>query len=230
MAQDPARLVVLLSGRGSNFLALQQAAEEGWLGGQIAAVLSDRPDAAGLERAAAAGLDTLCVDRSRFPDRASFEHSLSVAISGFAPRLIVLAGFMRVLSADFVQAHEGQIINIHPSLLPRHRGLHTHQRVLDAGELEHGASVHLVTADLDAGPVISQVKIEVHPEDTADTLAERLLPLEHRLYPATLALLLRQPVTWSHDPIEIEGKPLVRPLRLDRDLGADGRLLRHGSG
>ncbi len=216
---------MLLSGRGSNFQAIQAAVEAGRLAARIAAVISDRPDARGLARAAAAGVDTVAVDRARFPDRASFEDSLSTVVTGFEPRHVVLAGFMRVLGERFVNRHLGRLVNIHPSLLPRHRGLNTHQRVLDAGERVHGASVHFVTPALDAGPVISTVSLAVEPGDTADALADRLLPLEHRLYPATLALLLNHRVELDHDFIRIDDQKLDRPLELGRDLGPDGRLL-----
>jgi phosphoribosylglycinamide formyltransferase-1 len=216
--KDLPRLLVLLSGRGSNFRAIQDAIDGGRLEARIAAVISDRAKAPGLELAAE-------FDRSRFADRKQFESSLATAIAGFAPRYLVLAGFMRVLSADFVNRHLGRLINIHPSLLPRHRGLDTHRRVLEAGEGEHGASVHFVTPALDAGPVISRVRIEVGAEDTPFTLAERLLPLEHRLYTATLALLLKRRVELSHETIFIDDRALERPLQLDRDLASNGSLL-----
>lgn len=225
IAGDLPRLVVLLSGRGSNLKAIQGAINAGRLQARIASVISDRPGAPGLRLAAEAGIDTAELDRARFADRAEFETTLSAAIEGFEPRYIVLAGFMRVLSAEFVDRHLGRLVNIHPSLLPRHRGLDTHQRVLDAGEREHGASVHFVTPDLDAGPVISRATIEIRPEDTPESLADRLLPLEHVLYPATLALLLNHRVEFSHETIQIHDQTLDRPLELGRDLGPDGRLL-----
>jgi len=229
-AEDLPRLVVLISGRGSNFQAIQAATETGQLGARIAAVISDRPQAQGLSLAAGAGIDTVAIDRTRFPDRASFEYSLSTAIAGFEPRYVVLAGFMRVLGEDFVNRHLGHLINIHPSLLPRHRGLNTHQRVLDAGEREHGASVHFVTPALDAGPVISRVSMTVEPGDTADDLTDRLLPLEHRLYPATLALLTKHRVELTHESIRIDSQTLDQPLELGHDLGPDGRLRDRGHG
>lgn len=217
--------MVLLSGRGSNYRALHQAQLEGRLQGEIIAVISDRIDAAGLALAREDGVDTVCVERRRYPDRDSFEAALGVAISGFDAHWIVLAGFMRVLSAGFVQAHHGRMLNIHPSLLPRHRGLHTHQRVLEAGEKEHGASVHFVTPELDGGPIISQVCMQVEPGDSPETLAERLLPLEHRLFPATMALLLSEPVELRDDIISIQNHKLQQPLVLGADLSDDGRLL-----
>lgn len=223
--------MVLLSGRGSNFRAIHDAIDRGQLEACIAAAVSDRPSAPGLQLAAEAGVDTVSLDRTRFPNRRAFEDCLATVIAGFEPRYIVLAGFMRVLGTDFVERHAGRLVNIHPSLLPRHRGLNTHQRVLHAGEREHGASVHFVTPSLDAGPVISRARIEVNDDDTADTLADRLLPLEHRLYPATLALLLKHRVEFNHDEtIRIDDRKLDQPLELGRDLGPDGRLLGRGHG
>ena len=223
---DLPRLVVLLSGRGSNFVALHEATASGRLPARIAAVISDREDAAGLERASALGIDTACLERSRFDSRAEFERHLTVAIAGYAPSYIVLAGFMRVLGEQFVLDHLGRMVNIHPSLLPRHRGLDTHQRVLDAGEREHGASVHFVTPALDAGPVLARVEIDVAGDETAESLARRLLPLEHQLYPAALALLLNHRVELRNEDITIDDQPLSRPLVLGRDLDLDGRRLR----
>ncbi|NDY96552.1 phosphoribosylglycinamide formyltransferase [Wenzhouxiangella limi] len=224
------RIVVLLSGRGSNYRALRQAQADGRLDGEIAAVVSDQPDAAGLGLARDDDIETFCVPRAQHPDRTTFEQALAEAIAASGAHWIVLAGFMRVLSARFVQAHAGRMVNIHPSLLPRHRGLNTHQRVLAAGESEHGASVHFVTPELDGGPVISQVRLKVEPGDTADQLAERLLPLEHRLFPATMALLLRYPVEARDESISIQGKTLSAPLVLGRDLSDDGRLLDRRAG
>lgn len=224
-AEKAAGIIVLLSGRGSNYCALQQACRDGRVPGEITSVISDRPDAAGLGLAREDGVDSICVDRRQYPDRESFEQALATAIAAACARWIVLAGFMRVLSREFVEAHQGRMINIHPSLLPRHRGLHTHQRVLDAGESEHGASVHFVTPELDGGPVLSCVRMSVHSEDTPQSLAERLLPLEHRLLPATMALLLTQPVELRNETLFLQQQELLQPLELDRDVSDDGRLL-----
>lgn len=214
----PFGLLVLISGRGSNLAALAEAADTGRLSQPVLAAISDSPEAAGLGRAAEYGIDRVCVDRGRHPDRASFEASLIAAIEGYDPRYIVLAGFMRVLSADFVNRLRGRMINIHPSLLPRHRGLDTHRKALDAGDLEHGASVHFVTPALDGGPVISQVRMQVRPDDSPEDLARRLLPLEHRLLVRTTALLLTETVEVHDETISINDKTLERPLDLDRDL------------
>ncbi len=212
-----ARLVVLLSGRGTNFTALQQAIHEGWLKAEICAAISDR-DADGLELATGWGIDAVRIDRRRHPDRASFESSLAAAVTGYAPDWIVLAGFMRVLSTDFVTQFLGRMINIHPSLLPKYRGLDTHARALAAGDRDHGASVHFVTPELDGGPVLSQARLAILPDDDPERLAERLLPLEHQLLPATMALLTSKPVELRHEQILLDNQPLAGPLLLGRDL------------
>jgi phosphoribosylglycinamide formyltransferase 1 len=219
------RLVVLASGRGSNYQAIHHAVTSGRLDADIAAVISDRPNAGALELAARNDTDTVCIEPRLFNDRTAYETTLIGAMEGFAPHWVVLAGFMRVLGTDLVEHFRGRMVNIHPSLLPRHRGLDTHRRVLEAGEREHGASVHFVTPALDAGPVISQAVMEVAGNDTVDTLADRLLPLEHRLYPATLALLLNHRVELRDEDIFIDDQDIGTPLRLGPDLDDDGRLV-----
>lgn len=215
-------LVILISGRGSNAMAIVEAAARGVLPVPVHAVIADGP-AAGLEPAAEKGVDTAMVPRKAFPDRTAFEAALAETIAGFRPRLIVLAGFMRVLSAGFVERHAGRMVNIHPSLLPKYRGLDTHDRALAAGDAEHGASVHWVTPELDAGPVIAQAKVPVLDRDDAETLAGRVLEQEHRLYPAALALLLANPVRDKHETSDDSSPPI-----LDRDFDDAGRLLRTG--
>lgn len=222
MSDQSRRLVVLLSGRGSNFQALAEACEN-WLPARIAAVISDRPSAGGLELASRRNIDTVCVDRSRHADRAEFEASLSAAIDGFEPDFIVLAGFMRVLSAGLVKGYLGRMINVHPSLLPKYRGLDTHQRALDAGDAEHGASVHFVTPQLDGGPVISRVRMQIRPDDTADALADRLLALEHQLLPATVALLLETHVEVRDEDIHIDNLQPGSGLELGIDIDERGQ-------
>ncbi|MBS3743562.1 MAG: phosphoribosylglycinamide formyltransferase [Wenzhouxiangellaceae bacterium] len=212
-------LVVLVSGRGSNALAIIDAAACGALPIPVHAVIADRP-AAGLERAAERSIDTAMLPRGAFPGRSEFETALSEAIAGYRPKLIALAGFMRVLSAEFVERHAGRMVNIHPSLLPKYRGLDTHARALEAGDAEHGASIHWVTPELDAGPVIAQARVPVREDDDAQILAERVLEQEHRLYPAALALLLANPVETKH-----ESSPNRTPPVLDRDFDAAGRQL-----
>ncbi len=184
---DLPTLVVLISGNGSNLQAIIDAIAHGSLAARIAAVISNEPDAGGLERARRAGIPTRVVCHRDHAGRSEFDRALAVEIEGFAPDLLVLAGFMRILGADFVRRYPGRILNIHPALLPRFRGTDTHRRALEAGVAEHGASVHVVTEELDAGPVIRQARVPVLPDDDPDTLAARVLAEEHRLYPAAIA-------------------------------------------
>lgn len=179
------RVAILISGGGSNMAALADSME-GDHPARPVLVLSNVPEAGGLARAQARGIPTEVVDHRAFPDRATFEAALDVALADARPDLLCLAGFMRVLSASFVARHAGRILNIHPSLLPRHPGLHTHARALEAGDTEAGCTVHEVTAELDAGPILGQARVPVEPGDTPDTLAARVLAAEHRLYPAVL--------------------------------------------
>jgi phosphoribosylglycinamide formyltransferase 1 len=177
------KLVILISGRGSNMEAIVRAcSNEGWPA-QVAAVIANRPDAAGLAFAASHGIATAVVDHRQFPDRDSFDAALAAQIDGFAPDLVVLAGFMRVLTAGFVDRYAGRMLNVHPSLLPSFPGLKTHQQALDAGVRLHGASVHFVTSQLDHGPIVVQSAVPVVAGDTPATLAERVLATEHIIYP-----------------------------------------------
>src|ERR1700758_2676542 len=177
------KLVILISGRGSNMEAIVRAcSREGWPA-QVAAVIANRPDAAGLEFAASQGIATKVVDHRQFPDRESFDTALAREIDGFAPDLVVLAGFMRVLTDGFVNRYAGRMINVHPSLLPSFPGLKTHQAALDAGVRLHGASVHFVTSKLDHGPIVLQSAVPVEAGDTAETLAARVRATEHVIYP-----------------------------------------------
>ncbi|MGE8331860.1 MAG: phosphoribosylglycinamide formyltransferase [Paraburkholderia nemoris] len=177
------KLVILISGRGSNMEAIIRAcADEGWAA-QVAAVIANRPDAAGLAFAASHGIATAVVDHRQFPDRDSFDTALAQEIDSFAPDLVVLAGFMRVLTAGFVDHYAGRMLNVHPSLLPSFPGLKTHQQALDAGVRLHGASVHFVTSQLDHGPIVAQAAVPVQAGDTPAMLAERVLATEHIIYP-----------------------------------------------
>lgn len=161
---------------------LKVAAAERWPE-QIAAVISNQPTAAGLDVARAAGIPALAVNHRDYPDREQFDAALAELIDQYSPDLIVLAGFMRILTSGFVNRYFGRLINIHPSLLPSFPGLHTHQQAIDVGVKVHGATVHFVTAELDHGPIIAQAAVPVHDDDTEDTLAERVLEQEHRIYP-----------------------------------------------
>jgi phosphoribosylglycinamide formyltransferase-1 len=177
------KLVILISGRGSNMEAIVRAcSDEGWPA-QVAAVIANRPDAAGLTFAASHGIATAVVDHRQFPDRDSFDAALAKEIDGFAPDLVVLAGFMRVLTDGFVDRYAGRMLNVHPSLLPSFPGLKTHQQALDAGVRLHGASVHFVTSRLDHGPIVAQAAVPVETGDTPATLAQRVLATEHIIYP-----------------------------------------------
>ncbi|MGB8418088.1 phosphoribosylglycinamide formyltransferase [Paraburkholderia sp.] len=177
------KLVILISGRGSNMEAIIRAcADEGWAA-QVAAVIANRPDAAGLAFAASHGIATAVVDHCQFPDRDSFDAALAREIDSFGPDLVVLAGFMRVLTAGFVDHYAGRMLNVHPSLLPSFPGLKTHQQALDAGVRLHGASVHFVTSQLDHGPIVAQAAVPVEAGDTPAMLAERVLATEHIIYP-----------------------------------------------
>lgn len=176
-------VVVLLSGTGSNLQALIDSTLTCDSPARIAAVVSNRSDAYGLQRARDAGIDTRSLDHKAFEGREAFDSALIELIDAFNPKLVVLAGFMRILSADFVRHYNGRLLNIHPSLLPKYKGLHTHQRALEAGDTEHGCSVHFVTEELDGGPLVVQAVVPVESADSAQTLAQRVHTQEHRIYP-----------------------------------------------
>ncbi|MGH8447819.1 phosphoribosylglycinamide formyltransferase [Pseudomonas sp.] len=176
-------VVVLLSGTGSNLQALIDSTRTGDSPVRIAAVISNRSDAYGLQRARDAGIATRDLDHKAFEGREAFDSALIELIDAFNPKLVVLAGFMRILSAGFVRHYEGRLLNIHPSLLPKHKGMHTHQRALDAGDTEHGCSVHFVTEELDGGPLVVQAVVPVESADSAQTLAQRVHTQEHKIYP-----------------------------------------------
>lgn len=185
-ASSPLPLVVLISGSGSNLQAIMDACASGEINAEVRAVISNRPDAHGLERAHAAGIATHLLDHRNFQGRRSFELELERLIDSYNPGLVVLAGFMRILTAEFVNRYLGRLINIHPSLLPNFQGLNTHQRALDAGAKEHGVSVHFVTPELDGGPVIIRATVPILASDDAETLAQRVLAQEHVIYPQAI--------------------------------------------
>ncbi len=191
-------IVVLISGSGSNLQALIDACSNGKINGRIAAVISNRPDVKGLERAANAGIEAITLDHKTFDGREAFDAALAECIDQFQPDLVVLAGFMRILTPSFTQHYLGKMLNIHPSLLPKYPGLHTHQRALEAGDKEHGVTVHFVTAELDGGPAVVQAKVPVIDGDDANSLAARVLEQEHIIYP--------QAVSWFVDGrLQLEG-------------------------
>jgi phosphoribosylglycinamide formyltransferase 1 len=209
------RIAVLISGRGSNLQALIRACADGRIDGRIVLVISNRPQAPGLEFARQAGIPFTVVDHRKYPDREAFDQALADAIEASASDLIVLAGFMRVLTNTFVARFQAQMVNIHPSLLPDFRGLDTHARALAANVDVHGASVHFVTAELDGGPVIMQARVPVCPGDTPATLAARVQAAEHRLYPAAVGLICSGRIKAVGDRICCDGRILERPLLLD---------------
>lgn len=180
---DTCDVVVLLSGTGSNLQALIDSDDVKGSPATLRAVISNRADAYGLQRAKDAGISTRVMDHTAFEGREAFDAALIEVIDTFKPHLVILAGFMRILSADFVRHYQGRLLNIHPSLLPKYKGLHTHQRALDAGDREHGCSVHFVTEELDGGPLVVQAVIPVESDDSAHSLAQRVHAQEHRIYP-----------------------------------------------
>ncbi|WP_411832771.1 phosphoribosylglycinamide formyltransferase [Pseudoxanthomonas mexicana] len=207
------RIAVLASGRGSNLQAILEAIAAGALDAEIVGVFSDRADAAALDKVPEA-LRWSASPRA-WPDRAAFDAALADAVAAARPDWIVCAGYMRILGEAFIARFEGRLLNIHPSLLPKYRGLHTHQRALDAGDAEHGASVHFVVPELDAGTVIAQARIPVLAGDDAAALAARLLPREHALLVATLRLATAGRLAERDGKAHLDDQPLFSPLSLD---------------
>ncbi len=201
----PCRTVILISGGGSNLQAFLDASASGALSAEICAVISNRPEAGGLQRASEAGIATAALDHRAFESRDAFDHALMQAINRYSPDLVILAGFMRILGADFVRHFRGRLINIHPSLLPRYPGLHTHQRAIDAGDKEAGATVHFVTEELDGGPPILQARVPVFAGDSAELLARRVLEQEHRIYPMAAQWFAENRLTLLGNRAEFDG-------------------------
>lgn len=209
----PARLAVLISGSGSNLQALIDAQQRSELAAEIGVVISNRDDAYGLERAQRAQIPTRVLSHRGFPSREAYDAELAALLDTFSPGLVALAGFMRILTPDFVARWEGRMLNIHPSLLPKYRGLHTHARVLEAGDPVHGATVHFVTADLDDGPGIVQARVPVQPDDDAGRLAARVLTQEHLIYPLAVRWIAEgRALLGSDGRAYLDGKRLERPV------------------
>jgi phosphoribosylglycinamide formyltransferase-1 len=202
-------VVVLISGRGSNLQAIVDAAGDAHCPFELCAVISNRPQAPGLDRARRANVATRVVDHKSHPNRASFDAALARAIDAYRPGLVVLAGFMRVLTADFVQHYDGRLINIHPSLLPEFPGLDTHRRAINSGAREHGASVHFVTSGLDSGPLIAQARVPILAGDDADTLAARVLEQEHRILPKAICWFAQGRLKIADGHVMLDGKPAL---------------------
>lgn len=207
------KIAVLISGSGSNLQAIIEAVASGTVMAEISGVLSNRADAFGLARAQQHGIRTAVISHGDFPGRDAFDQALIRQLQAWDTDLVVLAGFMRILTPAFVEHFEGRLLNIHPSLLPRHKGLHTHRRALEAGDHEHGCSVHFVTAELDGGPVIAQARVPVHPDDTEATLTERVHKSEHLLYPRVLGWIASGVLDYQDGHLRYEGRPLTAPLQ-----------------
>lgn len=197
------KLVVLISGNGSNLQKIIEQIETGAINAEISAVISNRPDAYGLKRAQQANIPTVVLDHTQFTDREAFDQSLAQIVDSYNPNLVVLAGFMRILSDSFVEQFSNRLINIHPSLLPRYKGLHTHKRALEDKQQEHGASVHFVIPELDAGTVILQGVVPVKANDTEETLAERVHKIEHIIYPKAIQWLVEDRELNPEKPVKI---------------------------
>ena len=219
---DAPRIAVLLSGSGSNLQALLDDHAAGRLPGQITRVVSNRADAYGLQRAEAAGVPTEVIDHRQYPSREAFDTALAETLEAAGTDLVVLAGFMRVLTPVFVERFAGRVLNIHPSLLPDFRGLHTHERALEAGVQEHGCTVHFVTPELDAGPRIIQGVVPVHADDTAQTLADRVQAQEHRVYPLAVRWLASGRLHLAAEGPALDGELLQAPVRLRPEETTEG--------
>jgi phosphoribosylglycinamide formyltransferase-1 len=200
-----AGIVILISGRGSNMHAIADAIDAGLIPGEIRAVVSNRPDAAGLHTATLAGIPIEILSHRGFSDRAEFDRALMAVIDRYDPAVVVLAGFMRVLTDEFIRHYDGRLINVHPSLLPAFPGLNTHERALQAGVPEHGATVHFVTTEVDAGPIVVQARVPILANDTPDTLAARVLKEEHRIYPLAIRWLLEKRLTVRAGRVLLDG-------------------------
>ncbi len=208
------KIAILISGSGSNLQAILDRIACGELKAEICGVLSNKADAYGLIRAVNHNIPTAVISHKDFADREAFDEAMMEQIDGWAPDVVVLAGFMRILTPQFVTHYQGRLLNIHPSLLPKYKGLHTHKRALEAGDSEHGCSVHFVTAELDGGPVIAQAVVPVLPGDSEESLTERVHKSEHGLYPQVLVWMANGELSWRHNMRVWQGKTLATPLRL----------------
>ncbi|MEH6627923.1 MAG: phosphoribosylglycinamide formyltransferase [Motiliproteus sp.] len=210
------QIVVLISGSGSNLQAIIDNVDSGEIEANIAAVISNRPGVKGLERAAQAGIATHVLDHKEHESREAFDAAMMRQIDELQPDLIVLAGFMRILTSDFVRRYEGRMLNIHPSLLPKYRGLHTHQRALDAGDSKHGVTVHFVTEELDGGPLILQAIVPISEGDSAEDLAGRVLVQEHLIYPMAIKWFSDGRLSYHNGRVTMDKQPLpATGLQLD---------------
>jgi len=215
MSTDKKNIAVLISGSGSNLQAIIDACESGQINGRISVVISNRPNMFGLERAANSGIATQVIDHKQFDSREAFDAELIKRIDAEQADLVVLAGFMRILSDGFTKHYQGKLLNIHPSLLPAYKGTRTHQRALDDGATEHGVSVHFVSPELDGGPVIMQARIPVLEDDTADELAKRVLIKEHIIYPTVIEWFCADRLSLDNNTIQLDQQALSEPVILE---------------
>ncbi len=206
------KTAILISGSGTNLQAFIDAVQDGDLDLKLTVVFSNNPDAYGLQRAEQAGIPTACIQHSEFPDRESFDHAVIAELDRFEPDLLILAGFMRILSPAFVAHYAGKILNVHPALLPLYPGLNTHQRVLDAGDQWHGSTVHFVTEELDGGPRILQGRLAIVPGESADELATRVQTVEHQIYPEAAGWVGSGKVIFRDGQAWIDGELAAEPI------------------
>jgi phosphoribosylglycinamide formyltransferase-1 len=222
------RIAVLISGRGSNMRALLDASTKGALPAKISLVISNRADAEGLQTAREAGVETACIAHADYPTREAFDAALVERLQQIQPDLVALAGFMRILTPVFITPFAGRLLNIHPSLLPKYPGLHTHQRAIDAGDREAGSTVHFVTPELDGGPPVLQARVPIRADDTADSLAQRVLEMEHAIYPLAALWFLQGRLTLDKQGALFDGQTIpanglqYRPPFVTDDAAAGG--------
>jgi phosphoribosylglycinamide formyltransferase-1 len=209
----PLNIVVLISGSGSNLQAIIDAITAGHLNARICAVISNRPGVKGLERAAAADIPAYTLDHTNFASREEFDQQLMQLIDQYQPQLVILAGFMRILSDAFVNHYQGRMLNIHPSLLPEFRGLNTHQRALQAGVAQHGVSIHYVSNELDGGPLVLQAVVDISHQDTVDSLQRRIHQLEHVIYPMVIQWVAEGRLKVAEHQVYLDNNPLTSPAK-----------------
>jgi len=205
-------LVILISGGGSNLQAIIDAIQNNELDAEIKTVISNRVSATGLDRAARADIESHVVDHKQFPNRRSFDRAMMKIIDPLKPDLVILAGFMRILGDEFIDHYQHRLINIHPSLLPRYKGLNTHQLAIDNRDTIHGASVHYVSHELDSGPVVIQAEVSVLDSDDENSLASRVLEQEHKIYPMVIQMVAEGRLTFDGDQLNLDNKQLTKPL------------------
>jgi len=219
MSIDPLNIVVLISGSGSNLQAIIDAISAGKLHAKISAVVSNRPKVKGLERAKSAGIPTHTLDHTEFESREAFDQQLMRTIDQYQPQLVILAGFMRILTDDFVAHYNNRMLNIHPSLLPEFKGLNTHQRALDANVIQHGVSIHYVSNELDGGLVVLQAVLDVQADDTAELLQQRIHRLEHVIYPMVIEWIAQQQLEIIDQQVYLNKQKLTSPAKwIDNQL------------